>query len=74
MPGHVEPGTIRVNGVERALTHPTLVALLAELGYGPGDAGIAAAVNGTVVPRGAWSEHALRPGDEVELVGAVQGG
>ena len=36
--------------------------------------GVAAAVNQEVVPRGRWEEHALRPGDRVELVTAVQGG
>jgi sulfur carrier protein len=36
--------------------------------------GVAAAVNGDVVPRGAWSATPLRDGDQVEVVTAVQGG
>jgi sulfur carrier protein len=36
--------------------------------------GVAAAVNGEVVPRGAWSGTPLRDGDQVEVVTAVQGG
>ena len=36
--------------------------------------GIAAAVNGDVVPRGSWALTRLRDGDQVEVVTAVQGG
>jgi sulfur carrier protein len=36
--------------------------------------GIAAAVNGDVVPRGSWAATPLRAGDQVEVVTAVQGG
>jgi sulfur carrier protein len=36
--------------------------------------GVAAAVNGDVVPRGAWTVTPLRDGDQVEVVTAVQGG
>jgi len=36
--------------------------------------GVAAALNGDVVPRGAWSATSLRDGDQVEVVTAVQGG
>ena len=36
--------------------------------------GVAAAVNGDVVPRGSWAATALRDGDQVEVVTAVQGG
>lgn len=38
------------------------------------DTGVAVAVNGTVVPRSAWGTTALRDGDAVEVVTAVQGG
>jgi sulfur carrier protein len=37
-------------------------------------AGIAVAVNGEVVPRSAWADHALRDGDRVEILTAAQGG
>ena len=36
--------------------------------------GVAAAVNGDVVPRGSWAATRLRDGDQVEVVTAVQGG
>ena len=36
--------------------------------------GVAAAVNGDVVPRGSWATAPLRDGDQVEVVTAVQGG
>ena len=36
--------------------------------------GVAAAVNGDVVPRGSWAATPVRDGDQVEVVTAVQGG
>ena len=36
--------------------------------------GVAAAVNGDVVPNGSWAATPLRDGDQVEVVTAVQGG
>ncbi len=36
--------------------------------------GVAAAVNGEVVPRRAWPGVPLQDGDQVEVVTAVQGG
>jgi len=36
--------------------------------------GVAAAVNGEVVRRGAWPSRQLEDGDEVEVLTAVQGG
>ena len=36
--------------------------------------GVAAAVNGEVVPRSSWAATPLRRGDQVEVVTAVQGG
>jgi len=36
--------------------------------------GVAAAVNGAVVPRAAWVSTALAENDEVEVLTAVQGG
>ena len=36
--------------------------------------GVAAAVNGDVVPRGSWAGTLLRDGDQIEVVTAVQGG
>jgi sulfur carrier protein len=36
--------------------------------------GIAVAVNGEVVRRASWPGHRLSPGDEIEVLTAVQGG
>jgi sulfur carrier protein len=36
--------------------------------------GVAAAVNGEVVPRTAWASTQLADGDQIEVVTAVQGG
>ena len=36
--------------------------------------GVAVAVNGDVVRRASWPEHLLGPGDEIEVLTAVQGG
>jgi sulfur carrier protein len=65
---------IRVNGEVEPLGAATLAALLAEKTVDTGQRGIAVALNGAVVPRAAWSETVLRPGDRVEIVRARQGG
>jgi len=39
-----------------------------------GGQGVAAAVNGDVVRRAVWESTTLAPGDQVEVVTAVQGG
>jgi sulfur carrier protein len=63
---------VTVNGEPRELPAGTTVAgLVASLGGQAG--GVAVAVNGEVVPRGGWAA-ALRDGDRVEVVTAVQGG
>ena len=64
---------IRVNGTSEPLV-ATLEALLAEKAVDTAQRGIAVAVNGAVVPRAAWPTTALRPGDNVEIVRARQGG
>jgi sulfur carrier protein len=70
-----------VNGTPRELTDGTRLAELvvqltgASTGTPTGPpTGIAAAVNDTVVPRGAWSATVLAEGDRVEVLTAVQGG
>lgn len=65
---------IRINGADRTLTAGTVARLLEQLEYGGDRRGIAVAVNGQVVPRSAWEERKLQAGDEIEIVGAVQGG
>ena len=66
--------TIRVNGESEALTAVTVAALLAAKEIEIGGRGIAVALNGAVVPRSAWRETRLSPGDSVEIVRARQGG
>ncbi|GHG11194.1 MULTISPECIES: sulfur carrier protein ThiS [Streptomyces] len=64
---------VSVNGEPRALAAPvSLASLVAELTAAP--AGVAAAVNETVVPRGEWAATLLADGDRVEVLTAVQGG
>jgi sulfur carrier protein len=66
--------TITVNGEPRDYEALAIDALLLSLGLDPGRPGIAVAVNDEVVPRREWARRAPRPGDRVEVVGAVQGG
>jgi sulfur carrier protein len=65
---------IRVNGESEPLAAATLEKLLLEREIDTGQRGIAVALNGAVVPRAAWRDTALEPGDSVEIVRARQGG
>ncbi|WP_307167553.1 sulfur carrier protein ThiS [Streptomyces rishiriensis] len=58
-PREFAPGTA-LDSVVRSLT--------------PAPSGVAAALNETVVPRAQWPSTALRDGDRVEVLTAVQGG
>ena len=69
-----ETGHIRVNGHDMPLGAATVVDFLAQQTVDVGQRGIAIALNGSVVPRSAWSDTALRPGDNIEIVRAMQGG
>lgn len=64
---------VTVNGQRRDVPPGTtvsqLVAAVTELATG-----VAAAVNGEVLPRRAWPGTPVRDGDQVEVVTAVQGG
>jgi sulfur carrier protein len=61
---------VRLNGEPRQVPEgTTLLDLLGEP-----TPGVAAAVNGEVVPKERWQSYALRDGDRVEFVRAVQGG
>jgi sulfur carrier protein len=65
--------TLTVNGDPRELPRGTTLAdLVTQLV--PHAQGVAAAVNGEVVPRRAWPETPLADGSVVEVVTAVQGG
>jgi sulfur carrier protein len=65
---------IQVNGKSEALSAHRLVALLADKGIDTDARGVAVALNGAVVPRAAWAQTQLRPGDAIEIVRAKQGG
>jgi sulfur carrier protein len=65
--------TLTVNGDPReVLPGATLADLVTQLV--PSPKGVAAAVNGEVVPRRAWPDTPLADGSVVEVVTAVQGG
>ena len=64
---------IVVNGEQRQIEAGTTVAaLVAGLGMPP--RGVAVALDGEVVRRGEWERMALRDGQSVEVVAAIQGG
>jgi sulfur carrier protein len=64
---------VRLNGQAREVADGTTVEqAVAELTAAA--TGVAAAVNGAVIPRGSWAATLLRAGDHVEVVTAVQGG
>jgi sulfur carrier protein len=64
---------IRINGRDEPLQSATVSDLLASRGI-VGNRGVAVAVNGVVVPAGAWRERALAAGDEIEIVKPFGGG
>ncbi len=67
--------TVVVNGQPREVSAGvTVTRLLEALGHDPSGAGVAVAVNGEVVPRGAWSATAVGEQDRIEVLGAAQGG
>lgn len=67
--------TATLNGAPRPLDERTTVAdLIVSLGHDPGGRGIAAALNGEVVPRSAWRRTVVSDGDRVEILAAIGGG
>ena len=66
---------VTVNGERRELADGATVADAVRAAGAPADGrGIAAAVDGEVVPRGAWESTGLGAGQELEVLQAVQGG
>jgi sulfur carrier protein len=63
---------IRVNGIEEPFIDESVEELLSRRGIEP--RGIAVALDGDVVRRGAWSETKLHDGAQVEIVTAAAGG
>jgi sulfur carrier protein len=70
----IEAGTLTVNGVAEPLRAPTVAALLASRDIAPDGRGVAVALNGALVKRADWATTALKPGDTLEIVRAMQGG
>jgi sulfur carrier protein len=64
---------LEVNGTARDLDDGTTLAAMIEQLAGS-TRGSAVVVDGEVVPRSEWCDYALRPGQTVELITAVQGG
>jgi len=80
-----EMAGIILNGTARSLRAGETVAdLVAEVSgrmvaadgraVDGGRLGVAVARNSAVVPRGQWGASALEPGDQIEILTAVQGG
>ena len=66
---------IELNGAPRELPEgATLDLAVRESGAGEGARGVAVALDGEVVPRGEWARTALREGQAVEVLAAIQGG
>lgn len=66
---------LTVNGVKQEIPDvETLDMLMKRLKVSPEARGVAAAINGTVIPRDDWTAVRLTEGDEIEIIHAVQGG
>lgn len=64
---------ITVNGRRQHSPEPLSLAELVRQ-VSDRDSGIAVAVNSEVAPRSSWADLAVRPGDRIDVVTAVQGG
>ena len=71
--GHNRPMNIQLNGEPRTLAAAATIADLLGI-EGLAERRVAVEVNGAIVPRGAHANHALQPGDQVEIVHALGGG
>ncbi len=66
---------VTLNGERRELPEDATVELAVRAAGAPaGGRGVAVALDGEVVPRGAWERTPVRSGQELEVVQAVQGG
>lgn len=66
---------VALNGIERDLADGATVTDAAALvGVRAGDPGVAAALDGEVVPAGCWEETRVYDGARVEVVRAAAGG
>ena len=65
--------SVTLNGESRELGEAATVADAVAAAGAP-ERGVAVAVDGEVVPRGAWAQTPLGDGQRVEVLQAVQGG
>ncbi len=64
-----------VNGHRQSVDDAsTLLDLLVAMNFAPQQKGIAVAVNAEVIARTMWANTRLCPGDQVDIIHAVQGG
>ena len=64
---------IRINGKDETLAAATVAELLLARGI-KRPKGVAVALNGSVVPAGAWEKTGLAAGDKIEIVKPFGGG
>jgi sulfur carrier protein len=66
---------VAVNGTATEIAEgATVAAVLVHLNLPSAARGVAVALQGEVVPRAQWVSVAVRDGDRIEVVGAIQGG
>lgn len=65
---------VTVNGETLRVAPAPLREALCEIGYDPEQEGIAVAVNLSVVPRSEWGAVSVAAGDQLDIIGAKQGG
>jgi sulfur carrier protein len=65
---------VTLNGEPRELGERATVETAVHAIGAPDGRGVAVAVDGEVVPRGAWATTEVRDGQQVEVLHAVQGG
>lgn len=68
-----DPRTLTVNGEPRE-AGGTVAELVAAMGLPADGRGVAVAIDGEVVARGAWPARGLVAGERVEVLVAMQGG
>lgn len=67
--------SVTINGERHELPDEATVDAAASAAGAPaGGRGVAVAIDGEVVPRGAWSQTRVLAGQEIEVLQAVQGG
>ena len=69
----MRPITVLVNGKAQQIPAEQRLSELIDA-HTASRSGVAVAVDGEVVPRACWPEHALAEGARIEILTAVQGG